>query len=122
MQLFGAGAAVAEEAAALPTTQFLTWESLNTFTNTVMLVVLLVQALKQPLDRIVKIPTRYLVYAVALMVLLLTRYFLNGGLPPSEIVLAAVNAMLVTLSAVTVYDQIIQKVERKKIEKANGKG
>lgn len=94
-------------------TDFFTWESLGTFSGAVSLVVFLVQALKLPVDGLWKTRTHYLAYFLSLTILLLAEYFLQNGLGLSEILLAALNALLVTMSAMTLYEKFIRGVEER---------
>ncbi len=89
-----------------------TWGSINTFSGAVALVVLIVQLGKGLVDRLIKIRTQYLAYAVSLGVLLLAQYYTNGKLSTSDILLAAINATMVALGAMTLYDKVFRGGEK----------
>ena len=99
---------------ALPDT-FLSWELLGTFSGAVAMVVFIVQMLKLPLDKVSRwhIPTSYLVYVIALVILLLAQAFVPGmgGLTWDNGILSALNAVLITLTAMGLYDKAIRKIE-----------
>lgn len=92
--------AQAEEAGGM---QAHSWESLGTMAGATAATLMIVQLIKAPLDKIWKIPTRLVVYLVALMLLLAARGF-TGGLDAEGIALAAVNAVMVALSAYGSYE------------------
>ena len=94
--------------------EFLTWETLASLGGSVALVVAVVQLLKLPLDKVWKVPTNYIVYAVSLLVMLGVQQFALGGLNIETGLMAAVNAVIVTGLAMTAYRQIIEKPEVKK--------
>lgn len=104
------------QAAGADGASFFTWESIGTFTGAVALVVFLVQLLKLPLDRVWKIPTQYVAYAISLAVLLLSRAFAPGmgGLDVQGVLLCVLNAAVVALSAMSAYDLAIGRVETQK--------
>ncbi len=97
---------------------FFTWQGIGTYGGAVALVVFMVQALKLPLDRVWKIPTRIVVYFVSLGVLLLAQCFVPalGGLTWENGLLCVFNAFLVALAAMSTYEVAIDKVEMGKLE------
>lgn len=114
------GAAVAEglapvgggqTAGPLPTEPF-TWEYLATIAGATLLTMLIVQLLKLPLDKVWKIPTRIVTYAIALIIGLLSTAF-TVGLTPENALLAAVNAVIVALAAMGGYELTLKKLEGK---------
>ena len=92
--------AMAEEAGAM---QAQSWESLGTMAGATAATLMIVQLVKAPLDRIWKLPTRLVVYLVALALLLAAQGF-TGGLDAQGIALSAVNAVMVALSAYGSYE------------------
>ncbi len=112
------------EALAMEVETFFTWEALGTFSGAVALTVFVVQLLKLPLDKWWRIPTQYIVYVVSLAVLLLAQSFIpsKGGLSWNSGLLCAFNAMLVALSAMSVYTQLIEKVETVKLVRSIDEG
>jgi cell division protein FtsW (lipid II flippase) len=90
------------ERSALPTDPF-SWEYLATITGATMGTLMIVQLLKLPLDRVWKIPTRILVYVIALILLLLATGF-TMGLDWNTGLLTAINAVIVALAAMGAYE------------------
>ena len=90
------------ERSALPTDPF-SWEYLATITGATMGTLMIVQLLKLPLDRVWKIPTRILVYVIALILLLLATGF-TMGLDWNTGLLTAINAIIVALAAMGAYE------------------
>ena len=102
-------ATVAMAEGELPTEPF-TWEYLATIAGATLATTLIVQLLKLPLDKVWKIPTRIVVYFIALVILLLATAFtiglnLNNGL------LTAFNAVIVALAAMGAYEITFRKLE-----------
>lgn len=95
---------------------FLTWPNLATFSGAVAAVVFLVQFLKVPLDTLKKMPTRIVVYAVSFIVLLAAKAFSDQAFSLDMVALCAVNAVLVALSAMSLYEQTIAEPEAAKNE------
>ena len=100
MAFFLTPAALAEEMGAA---QAYSWETLGTVAGATAATLMIVQLIKAPLDRIWKVPTRLVVYFVALMLLLVAQGF-SGGLTLQTAALAAVNAVMVALSAYGSYE------------------
>ena len=95
----------------LPTEPF-TWAYLVTIGGATVAVLLFVQVIKLPLDKIWKIPTKIVVYFVSLIVLLLATYF-TTGLTVSDGFLAAFNALIVTAAAWGLYEVTFKKLDEK---------
>ena len=112
------GAAFAEEVSpvaggeALPTEPF-SWEYLATSAGATVATMLIVQLLKLPLDKVWKIPTRIIVYVIALIISLLATQF-TVGLTLQNGLLTAVNAVIVALAAMGGYEITLAKLEKKK--------
>ena len=94
----------------LPTDPF-TWEQLATIAGATLATLLVVQLLKLPLDRVWKIPTRIVVYAIALAIMILATYF-TAGITGQNVALAAINAVIVALAAMGSYELTFAKVDR----------
>ena len=112
MGMLATSPAIAEviEQTTLPTEPF-SWEYLATIAGATMGTLLIVQLLKFPLDRVWKIPTRILVYFIALGLLLLATGF-TVGLDWNTGILTAVNAVIVALAAMGTYEVTLAKVDR----------
>lgn len=93
----------------LPTDPF-TWAQLITIGGATVAVLLIVQVLKLPIDKVWKIPTRIVVYAFSLIILLLATHF-TTGLTVSDGFLAAFNALIVTLAAMGSYELTFRKYD-----------
>ncbi len=110
-------AALAEDVSAvaggegLPT-EPLSWEYLATIAGATLATMLIVQLLKLPLDKVWKIPTRIVVYVIALIISLLATQF-TIGLTLQNGLLTAVNAVIVALAAMGGYEVTLAKLEKK---------
>lgn len=102
------------EAAQPGVNAFFDWSYLATYSGAVAAVVFIVQFLKLPIDRIGHVPTRVLVYAVSLAVLLLAQLFTAQAFTPEVIALAALNAVIVAFAAMGVYERAIALPEAQK--------
>lgn len=96
----------------LPTEPF-TWAQLATIAGATAAVLLIVQLLKLPLDRVWKVPTRIVVYVISLILLLLANLF-TDGITVQTGLLTAVNAVIVALAAMGAYEMIFRKLDEKK--------
>ena len=80
-----------------------TWGTLGTIAGATAATLLIVQYLKAPLDRWLKIPTRLLVYIIALLILLGAQTAL-GPVTWIAVPLIALNAFVVAFAAVGAYE------------------
>jgi len=128
VSVFFCGAAVAEEISpvsageavtGLPSEPF-SWEYLATIAGATMATMMIVQLLKLPLDKIWKIPTRIIVYIIALIIMELATQF-TTGLTVNSAILNAFNAVIVALAAMGGYEVTLAKIEKKyKATDSNG--
>lgn len=95
----------------LPTEPF-TWAYLATIAGATVATVLIVQLLKLPMDKVLKIPTRIIVFLIAAIVLLLATYF-TQGLTWENALLTVLNAVIVALAAMGAYELSFAKLEHK---------
>ncbi|MEA4897020.1 hypothetical protein ACH6CV_02625 [Bacillota bacterium Meth-B3] len=86
------------------------WGSLLTTTGATAAVLLIVQYLKVPLDRVWKIPTRAFVLALSLGIMLAAKVF-STGLAWQDAPLLALNAFVVALAAMGAYENTFKKRE-----------
>ena len=93
---------------------FFNWSNLATFSGAVAAVVFIVQFLKLPIDKIKRIPTRIVVYFVSLVVLVLAQIFSGTAISINSVALAVLNAVLVALSAMALYEQTTAEPEARK--------
>ena len=98
----------------LPTDPF-SWAQLATIAGATLATLLIVQLLKLPIDRIWKIPTRIIVYIIALILLEAATYF-TDGLTWSTGILTAINAIIVALAAMGAYEISCRKCDEAKKE------
>ena len=98
----------------LPTEPF-TWSQLATIAGATAAVLLIVQLLKLPLDRVWKIPTRIVVYIISLILLLLANLF-TDGITLQGGILTAINAIIVALAAMGAYEMTFRRLDEKKIQ------
>ena len=90
-----------------------TWQHLATIAGATAATLLIVQFLKLPLDRIWKIPTRAVAYAIALILMLAAQHF-TAGLTWETTALAVVNAFVVALAAFGSYELTFSKSDQDK--------
>lgn len=107
-------APVTEEAISntLPVEPF-SWEQLATIAGATTATLLIVQLLKLPLDKIWKIPTRIIVYVIALVIMIVATHF-TIGLTWSNAGLSAINAVIVALAAMGAYEMTFRRLDNKK--------
>ena len=86
---------------------FFDWSYLATYSGAIAAVVFLVQLIKLPLDKLARIRTRALVYAVSTLIVLGAQYFTLHSLDLEAIVLALLNGAIVAFSAMGVYERAI---------------
>ena len=79
------------------------WAGLVTTAGATAAVLLIVQYLKMPLDKIWKIPTRIFVLALSFIITLCAKAFSTGLLWP-DVPLLALNAFVVALAAMGAYE------------------
>ena len=87
------------------------WLYLATVAGATAATLLIVQFLKVPLDMVWKIPTRLLVYLIALVIMLVAQYF-TDGLTVEKAALAFINAFVVALAAYGSYELTFSKIDR----------
>jgi len=91
--------------------EYLSLESIGTFAGMVVAINLIVQFLKPLLDKVKKVPTRYLVWLIAIIVS--TAYqAICGAFTASGIYLLILNSILLTLTAMGSYEATIKKLEK----------
>lgn len=89
------------------------WDQLATIAGCAMMTMLIVQLLKLPLDKVWKIPTRIIVFVIALIIMLAATYF-TKGLTGSTALLTVFNAVIAALTAMGGYELSFAKIEHKK--------
>lgn len=105
---------VAMAEGAIPSDPF-TWAQLATVAGATAAVLLIVQLLKLPLDKVWKIPTRAVVYVISLVILLLATIF-TEGITLQTGLLTALNAVIVALAAMGSYEVTFRKLDEKKLQ------
>lgn len=89
---------------------FINWDYIATFGGTVLLVSMVIQFVKE-LPFIKKIPTRYLVYIVALIFIVLTK-LIFGEFILKDIFVYLINALIVTFTATGAHDFTSKNVNK----------
>lgn len=91
----------------------MTWEYLGTITGCTAATILISQFLKFPLDKVWKIPTRIMVYAIALIISVAAGFFLGGKpITISDIGLDVMNSFLIASAAYGAYEVTIGKEKK----------
>lgn len=110
MMLISTVALAEGELPTVPTDPF-TWEQLATIAGATLATLLVAQLLKLPLDRVWKIPTRIVVYVIALAIMILATYF-TAGITWQNMFLAAINSVIVALAAMGSYELTFAKMDK----------
>lgn len=95
------------------TTEPFSWAYLASIAGASAFTLLFVQCFKVPLDKVWKFPTRAFVYFVALCVMELATHF-TVGITPETCVLAAVNAVMASMTAYGAYELTFAKADKAK--------
>lgn len=101
---------VAEDTTHIPTDPF-SWEYLVTIAGAATFTLLVAQFLKFPLDKVWKIPTRIVVYVIALAVMVVATAF-TTGLTMQNFLLACSNAFIAALTAMGGYEVTFAKLNK----------
>ncbi|BCJ94486.1 hypothetical protein acsn021_20550 [Anaerocolumna cellulosilytica] len=96
-----------------PLSEFMTWDFLGSMAGAIAATTLIVQFLKFPLDKVWKIHTRYVVYLIALLLLVLVEVF-TGHINLERFLLLALNAVIVATSSMGTYEVTFKQVENAK--------
>lgn len=91
-------------------TEPFTWQYLASVGGAAVFTLFVVQFAKAPLDKVWKIPTRFLVYVIAL-VTMLAATALTTGLNIDSVLLAVFNAVVAATSAYGMYEVTFAKLE-----------
>lgn len=90
--------------------EFVTWEFVKSYSGAILTVTLLTQFVKG-VGFIERIPTRFVSYVIAVLVMLLAQIF-TGGFTLSSAALTLINAVIVSLAANGTYDLCKKEVAR----------
>lgn len=104
--------AMAEEAEAPTAGTAYDWAQLATIAGATAATLLIVQFIKLPLDEVWHVPTRAVVYVIALLIMLGAKAF-TAGLQIEDIPLLAINAFVVALAAMGSYEMTFAPSDRK---------
>ncbi len=85
-------------------TGYTTWDMLATTGGAVLVTLFIVNFLKLPFDKIWKIPTRFVVCFIALLLLVLYEIFTSGTITWERAPLILINAAVVATSAMKTYE------------------
>jgi cell division protein FtsW (lipid II flippase) len=89
--------------------EFMNWEYLGTMGGAVAATTLIVQFLKVPIDKVWKIPTRFIVYLIALITMLAAEYITHGGILLERGALIIFNAVIAAMASIGSYETIKRK-------------
>ncbi len=92
--------------------EFYSWDYLSSFTGIVACVTLIIQFTKVSLDKVWKIPTRFVVWVLSYILLVLVSWF-TTGVTANVLLMSALNAIVVTLASMGAYEATFSKVEEK---------
>ena len=98
----------------LPTEPF-TWQYLATIIGATAATLLIVQLCKFPLDKVWKIPTRFVVYFISLIIIETATYF-TSGLDASSAILNILNAGIIALAAMGAYEMTFRRVDEQRTQ------
>lgn len=90
---------------------FMTWGFLGTMAGAVSATTLIVQFLKIPLDKVWRIPTRFVVYFIAL-ILLLAVELVTSHLTLERVFLILLNGIVVAMASMGTYEVTFKKIEK----------
>jgi hypothetical protein len=90
---------------------FVTWEVLASFGGAVLMTALLTQALKG-IKILANVPTRFVSYFLALIILVTSTYF-TVGLTVSSAVLMLFNAFIVSFASNGAFDGVMYMIDKK---------
>ncbi len=88
------------------------WTGLATVAGATAATLLIVQYIKRPLDKILKLPTRVVVLIVSIIILLLAQAF-TDGIIWTDFPLLVVNSFIVDLAAMGAYEASFAKTDQK---------
>lgn len=86
------------------------WAQLATIAGATAATLLIVQFAKLPFDKCWKIPTRIVVYVIALLIMVGAQAF-TAGIALADLPLLAINAFVVALAAMGSYELTFKKLE-----------
>ncbi len=92
--------------------EFLTWNFLGTMGGVVMATTLITQFLKMPLDKVWKIPTRFIVFLIAL-ILLFAFDLVTGAFKPDRSILLILDAVVASMTSMGTYENTFKRLENK---------
>lgn len=92
--------------------EFLNLDYLKTFAGVVAVVTIIVEFLKLPIDRVWKIPTRFVVWGISLVVLF-TATTLTGNLSFESAIFTVLNSIPVACASLGTYEISVKKIEDK---------
>ena len=96
-----------------------TWDKLVTVGGAAAAAMLITQAVKEPLDRIIKIPTRWLVFFLSFVILVIAHVFM-GDFAWSNVPLLVLNALLAMFTAMGGYEATFLAADQAKAAQQTG--
>jgi cell division protein FtsW (lipid II flippase) len=95
-----------------PQNEFISWAYLGTMTGAVAATTLIVQFLKVPIDKVWKIPTRFIVYVFSALILVAAECITQGGITWARVGLILLNAIIAATAAMGSYEITFAKSEK----------
>ncbi|HEX2926519.1 MAG TPA: hypothetical protein VHP38_09740 [Ruminiclostridium sp.] len=92
--------------------EFYSWEYLSSFSGIVASVTLIIQFSKVSLDKIWKIPTRFVVWLLSYVMLILVSWF-TVGITLQKVLMSSLNAVVVTLASMGAYEATFKEKDDK---------
>jgi hypothetical protein len=93
--------------------EFYSWDYLSSFSGIVACVTLIIQFTKVSLDKVWKIPTRFVVWLLSYILLVLVSWF-TTGISMNKVFMSALNAIVVTLASMGAYEATFKKADEKR--------
>ena len=90
---------------------YYSWQTLGTTAGATAAVLLIVQYIKAPLDKVWKVPTRLIVFIISALIVVGAQAFGAGAISLADIPLLAVNAFVVAMAAMGSYEVTFAKME-----------
>jgi hypothetical protein len=92
--------------------EYFTLESMGTFAGMVVVLTVIVQFLKPLIDKIVCMPTRYVVWIIAIIISAVYQA-IAGPFTWAAIFLLILNSIVLTMAAMGTYEVTFKKIETK---------
>lgn len=92
--------------------EYFTIDLLGTSAGMIAAVTIIVQFLKLPMDKVVKIPTRFIVLGIALVLQIVYQCLILKDYSAEAFFLSAINSVVVALGSMGAYDVTFAEIEK----------